>query len=116
MIDFEGIALAPVDFVETQYLWLLLPIGLIFLSLVFLIATISKSDRLGSRVWKSSNVAILQGLHLDLHTKLGGLSSISEMEEKAEKLKVRFDMEGGKAGHGVDYRLIEEKGRDCWRG
>lgn len=112
----QGIALAPVNYVAIQYLWFFLPVALISITLVFLLATILKSQRLGSRVWKSSNLATMQGLHIDLHTKLGGLSSLSEMEERAELIKVRFDMEGGKAEHGVDYRLVEEKFNHGWGG
>lgn len=116
MKSFQGIALAPVAFVETNYLWLLLPIGLVSLTLVFLFATILKSQRLGSRVWKSSNLAMLQGLHGDLHAELGGLSSITEMEDKARDVKIRLNMEGGKAEHGVEYRLVEDKQNSYWQG
>lgn len=63
-----------------------------------------KSQRLGSRVWKSSNLAMLQGLHIEVYSQVGGLSSITEMEKKAEEVHVRLDMEG-KAEYGVDYRL-----------
>jgi len=112
---FEGVVLESVVFVEANYLWLLFPLGLVGLTLIFLLATISKSKRLGSRIWKSSNLATLQRLHIDLHTRLGGLSSISEMEEKAENLKVRFDMKSGVAEQGVEYRLIESKQDSSWR-
>lgn len=54
-------------------------------------------------------MATLQGLHNDLHTQLGGLTSISEMEEKGQSVEARFDMEGGKAERGIEYRLVESK-------
>lgn len=68
-----------------------------------------KSKRLGSRVWKSFNLATLQGLHSGLHTSLGGFSSVSEMEEKVKDVRVKLDMEGGKAEKGMVYRLLEAK-------
>lgn len=86
------------------------------LTLVFLLATITKSKRLGSRVWKSSNMATLQGLHMDLHQSLGGLTSISEMDEKGNSVKVRFNMEHEKAEHGAEYRLVESKRESFWKG
>lgn len=102
--------------IKTNHLCLILPCGLVGLTLVFLLATISKSGRLGSRIWKSSNLATLQGLHIDLHTELSGLSSISEMEEKFEKLEVRFDMKSGVAEKGVEYRLVQSKRAVSWTG
>lgn len=84
--------------------------------MIFLLATILQSQRLGSRVWKSSNLATLQGLHSELHTHLGGLSSIAEMEKKVKKMEVRFEMKGGKAEHGVEYRLVESKREAFWMG
>lgn len=51
----------------------------------------------------------MQGLHKDLHAKLGGLSSISEMDEKGELIRVRFNMDDGKANYGGQYRLVESK-------
>lgn len=115
---FEGTAFAPIAFVEINYLWLILPITLIVLTLVFLLATISKSQHLGNRVWKSSNLATLQGLNGELHTKLGGLSSISEMEEKTKEVEMKFnlDLRFGKTGHNVEYRLVESKQEAYWRG
>lgn len=60
-------------------------------------------------------MATLQGLHLDLHSQLGGLTTTSEMDDKATAIKVRFDMEGGKAAHGAEYRLVESKLEKGWR-
>lgn len=115
-MEFPGVAFSLLPYVGTDYTWLIFPITLVSLTLVFLLATISKSQRLGSRVWKSSNIATLQGLHIDLHNSLGGLTSISAMDEKAKIVKVRFDMEGGKAEHGLEYRLVESKQKEDWTG
>lgn len=60
-------------------------------------------------------MAIMQGLHKDLHTKLGGLRSISKMDEKGESVNVRFNMEDGRANYGVQYRLIEAKEESAGR-
>lgn len=109
VIPFEGTAFTPTTFVEIEYVWLILPIALISLTFIFLLATICKSQRLGSRVWKSSTLAILRGLHKDLHNELGSLSSITEMEEKAESIKVKFSMKGREAEDKAEYQLVEEK-------
>lgn len=107
--NYPGIAFAPVIFVETEYRWLILPVALVTFTLIFLLATMWKSRRLGTRVWKSSNIAVLQGLDADLCSQLGGLGSVSEMEERAEEVKVRFDVSGEKAGQGFEYRLVQWK-------
>lgn len=115
--QFRGTAYAPIAFVETNYLWLILPISLVSFTLIFLLATIHKSQRLGSRVWKSSNLATLQGLHGKLHTRLGGLISISEMEKNISNLEVRFNLDmNSKAGDGAGYSLVESKQKPDWRG
>lgn len=107
--QFPGLALAPIAFVRTDYLWLLLPIGLVSLTLIFLLATVLKSQRLGSRVWKSSNLATPQGLHCKVHTELSGLSSITDMEKKVNEVKVRLDMKVGRGPERrVEYRLVKE--------
>jgi len=115
VIQFQGTAFSLQPFVGTDYTWFIFPLSLVSLTLVFLIATISKSQRLGSRVWKASNIATLQGLHTDLHAHLGGLSSVSEMDEKAKSIEVRFDMKSGRAEHGVEYRLVESKQDPYWK-
>jgi len=108
--QFQGTAFSPQTFVGTDYTWFIFPITLVSLTLVFLLATISQSQRLGSRVWKSSTIATLQGLHMDLHKNLGGLSSVSEMDEKAKSVRARFGMGGG------EYRLVEFKQEEYWKG
>lgn len=112
--QFTGTARAPVAFVETNYLWLIFPIGLVSLTLVFLLATILKSQRLGSRIWKSSNLATLQALHENLHIRLGGLSSITEMEETAKNVEIRLNMEVGKE-HNGEYKFVESKQSVNWK-
>lgn len=114
--QFNGTAFEPVAYVETQYLWLLFPSSLILFTLIFLLSTIRKSQQLGSRVWKSSVLATLQGLHPDLYSHLGGLSSISEMEEKAEDIQIQFDMKVWGAEKDVEYQLVESKQDEGWLG
>lgn len=113
VIDFQGTAYTPAPYVNTEYEWLILPIGLVSLTFVFLLATILKSQRLGSRIWKSSNFATLQGLSSELHDELGSLSSISEMEKRVKNIKVVF---GGRSGGDVEYRLVEAKRNKYWTG
>lgn len=114
--NLNGTALTPLVFVETNYLWLLLPANLVGLTIIFLLSLILQTKRFGTRVWKSSNLAMLQGLHITLHTQLGGLSSISEMEEKVKELEVRFDMICGVAEKRVEYKLVESKQEEYWKG
>lgn len=117
-MSFQGTAFSPTQFVGTDYKWLIFPAALVSLTLIFLIATISTSHRLGSKVWKSSTIAMLHGLDGDLHTKLGGLSSISDMDENARNIKVRFDGKpnGGNTGCEMEYRLVESERGEDWKG
>lgn len=41
---------------------------------------------------------MLQGLDARLHAHLGGLTSVSEIEEKAKLAKVEFSMKQGEGG------------------
>lgn len=78
-------------YVETNYVWFTLPIGLVLLTLIFLVATINRSHSLGAKNWKSSNFSTLQGLHPDVQDRLGGLEALSVMEGKADEVMVRLD-------------------------
>jgi len=100
--EVQGTAYLPVSFVEAQYVWLTLPVTVVLLTLVFLVATIVKSRRLGT--WKSSNLTTLQGLHPSISQNLGGLESLSVMDEKVEKVVVRLVYE---RGNGVGWRLVK---------
>lgn len=55
-------------------------------------------------MWKSSAIAMLQGLDTGLHTSFGGLALPSEIDQKAELVKVKFHQKQGKGG-----RLVEAK-------
>lgn len=55
-------------------------------------ATISKSRNATTEIWKSSSLAVLQGLDPGLHAQLGALHTIDEVEEIAEGLEVRIEM------------------------
>lgn len=113
VVDFQGTAFTPVPYVDTEYEWLVFPISLVSLTIIFLLATILKSQRLRSRVWESSNFATLKGLASEVNSELGGLFSISEMEEKAKNVKVIFH---GKSKGDVKYRLVEVKQNKYWMG
>lgn len=99
-----GTANSAKTYVQAQYLWLTLPIGLVFLTLIFLIATISKSRKAKIEIWKSSSLAVLQGLDPELHTQLGALHTMDEVEEISEGLEVRIEM--GAAG---GWSLVRSK-------
>lgn len=79
-------------YVQAAYVWLTLPIGVVFLTLIFLLATMAKSHKAKIEIWKSSSLAALRGLHPGLHYDLGGgLRTISEVEELAEFLEVKME-------------------------
>ncbi|KAJ9613504.1 hypothetical protein H2200_003446 [Cladophialophora chaetospira] len=103
-----GTASIPETLVSAQWPWLALPLGLIILSLVFLVATVLKGTHRKTIVWKSSSLAVLQGLSLETHRRLGGLDHLDIMDKQASKVHVRLD-EGGIDG---GWRLTEVRNID----
>jgi len=85
-------------YVSAQYKYLVLPIGLIILTLVFLITTIVRSRMI--EVWKSSNLAVLSGLDKETREALGNFTSVASLKERAMDIKVvlRKDENGWKIG------------------
>lgn len=104
--QFQGVAYLPISYVETNYIWLALPAALVSLTLVFLLVTISKTRHLGAKNWKSSNFTTLQGLHPTAHSHLGGLESLSAMEEKVDEMMVRLDKNMDSRKKGMEWRLV----------
>lgn len=91
-----------------QWAWLSLPLSLIALSLVLLAATVLKGNRRRTRVWKSSSLAVLQGLNVETRRRLGALDHVDVMDELAGKMRVTLD-EGGTDGD-EGWRLAEVQG------
>ncbi len=62
----------------------MLPATLVLLAIPFLIATIVQSSQARIEPWKTSTLAILQGLDGELRRDLGALGKESAMKKKAE--------------------------------
>ena len=86
------------SYVSVRWEWLTLPLGLLFVSLIFLAATITKSameqDRVG--VWKTSAYAtLLYGLPDEMQTQITRNTSQSTPRAKAKELRVKLQPNGG---------------------
>ena len=81
------------NYVSVRWEWLTLPLGLLFISLIFLSATVAKSaverDRVG--VWKTSAYAtLLYGLPDDMQQRITRSGSTGTPRAKAKELKVKL--------------------------
>lgn len=76
--------------------WLLLPALLVFLTGICLFGTIAQNKRSGYEVWKTSSIVALQTLGGESLEELSGLRKISELERRAEEMKVRLEREEGR--------------------
>ena len=94
----NGTAFSKENYVEVRWQWLTLPLGLLFISLIFLAATISKSaverDRVG--VYKTSAYAtLLYGLPDEMSKNITRSGSKGTPRSKAKELKVRLQPNKG---------------------
>jgi len=48
------------------------------------------NTRHGTKTWKSSSLAVLEGLGNNLQAELGGLASMEMVEERANDIRVRL--------------------------
>jgi hypothetical protein len=81
------------NYVSVRWEWSSLPLGLLFLSLVFLMATVVKTSREEGRVsvWKTSAIAtLLYGLPDDMKGKITKETRSDSPRSKAKKLKVKL--------------------------
>jgi hypothetical protein len=86
------------NYVSVRFEWLTLPLGLLFISFIFLAATVAKSalerDRVG--VWKTSAYAtLLYGLPDEMQTRITRSGSTGTPRAKAKELKVKLQANGG---------------------
>ncbi|KAJ4984176.1 hypothetical protein SVAN01_10347 [Stagonosporopsis vannaccii] len=89
----EGAAYSMENYVSVRWEWLTLPLGLLFMSLIFLAATVFKSAHERHQVGILKNSAILTLLHGipdDMRGKLTRSSSTGTPRAKAKELKVRL--------------------------
>jgi hypothetical protein len=94
----RGTAYRMETYVQVRWQWLTLPLGVLFVSLIFLAATIVKSalerDRVG--VWKTSAYAtLLYGLPDEVQKKITRSSSTGTPRTKAKELKVKLQANQG---------------------
>ena len=89
----EGKAFSMENYVSVRWEWLTLPLGLLFMSLIFLAATIFKSAHEKEQVGILKNSAILTLLHGipdDMRGRLTRSASTGTPRAKAKELKVRL--------------------------
>lgn len=93
-----GDAYSMENYVAVRWEWLTLPLGLLFMSLIFLAATVFKSAHETEQVGILKNSAILTLLHGipdDMRGKLTRSTSTGTPRAKAKELKVRLHPNGG---------------------
>jgi hypothetical protein len=89
----QGMAWEQRTFVEIRWPWAVWPAGVLTMSLIFLMATISRSAEEENvvRVWKNSIIAVLfNGLDQDVRQIVGPNARLSEAREKARALRLRL--------------------------
>jgi len=95
----EGTAFAMETFIQVQWAWLSLLVGLAFVSLIFLFATILQSTFAKVQVMRSDPLAVLTVLDAEARARMGptAVRVVSDSrEKKAHDLKVRLrKREGG---------------------
>lgn len=88
-----GLAYCTESYVSVRWQWLTLPLGLLFLSLIFLAAVIMRTSTEKERVgvWKTSAIAtLLYGLPDDMQHKLGTSTQTGTPRAKVRNLRVRL--------------------------
>jgi hypothetical protein len=79
-------------YIHVRWPWLILPITLVGLTILFLILTVIETARSKMEVWKSSPVPLLfHGLENTEATRLQLTAQLVEMEIMAEKIPVRLE-------------------------
>jgi hypothetical protein len=93
----SGMAFNRENYVAVRWIWLTLPLSLLFLTFVFLAATVMKasweSERVG--IWKTSAIAtLLYGLPDDMQKKITMSASTGTPRAKAKDLQVKMLSKG----------------------
>jgi len=89
----DGDAWGPEPYVETQWLWVLLPCALLLATLALICGTIIKSRKDSVPSWKSSALAtLLHGLTEEVREQFGANTSQSEVEAIAQKIRVKVSL------------------------
>ena len=86
----NGTSYSLVSYVKVVWPWLVLPATLVLLSFPFLVVRILQSSRVKIKPWKTSTLATLQDLGVELRDELGALDAEAMMEKGAETLSVQL--------------------------
>lgn len=105
-----GISYTLDTYVLISYPWLTQPIGIVILTLIFLLATILRNRRSGTRAWKDSSLATLAGLDSEVRQKLGPLRHVDTMNEKAKNTAVVMRRGGWRERWQLESKEGEGKG------
>lgn len=88
-----GDAIVGETYVHVRWGWIVLPVSMLFISLIFIIATVikSSSERNEVGIWKTSALAaLMNGLDAPVQQNVGPLRKMSDVRKAAERLKVRI--------------------------
>lgn len=88
-----GQALMGETYVHVRWEWIILPVLILFISLIFIVATVLKSSSEMKEVgiWKTSALAaLMNGLDEPVQRRVGALTKMSDVRTAAERLKVRI--------------------------
>lgn len=97
-------------YVSVRWVWLILPLSLLHLSLVFLLATMKKTAKEG--VWKTSAIAtLLYGLPDDMQRKITTEANNCTPRSKSKQLKVKLHGTQGWRVSGTLFSPVPTKPR-----
>lgn len=82
-------------YIDIEWVWMVVPIATVILSLIFLLVTIRLSRRSKIPAWKSSLLAVLLGLSPQTRSDFGGIRRPKEMEATAKDKNVRLEANAG---------------------
>jgi hypothetical protein len=91
----HGNALSDQTYVEVRWEWMAIPLIVLVFAIVLLIITIFVNSKQGTRIWKSSAVALLvHGMHGWSEQELAAMKSLEEMNYFAAGAKAKLGREG----------------------
>ncbi|KUJ14941.1 uncharacterized protein LY89DRAFT_720369 [Mollisia scopiformis] len=82
-------------YISVDWYWLIFPCFMLLFAMIFLLVTIAKNHARRGEAWKSSSIAVLSGLSSDAKAKLGDLTFMTSMQERAKEIRVRLVEENG---------------------
>jgi hypothetical protein len=93
---FWGDAWIAMNMVETQWLWIILPGGLLLSTLALICSTILQGRKSNVPMWKSSALAtLLHGLTEEVRSQFDANASQSEVDKMSEGVRVKLSSISG---------------------